>query len=66
MNDDSLFLKLSAAVLITLILTVGGCEAHMNAKVAQMVESGTDPLEAYCAIRATSQNQMCAVLAVDR
>lgn len=58
--------KIVAAVVVTLILTVGGCTVNQQFKIAELVAGGADPLKAQCAIYGagnTSNATICGVMA---
>jgi len=66
--DDNKFYALCwrviAACIITLILTIGGCEAYTRSLVAGAIRSGVDPLKVGCAVPGWSErNAICVILA---
>ena len=42
--------KLAATAFSVVILTAGGCTAHQQYKIAELVAGGADPIKAQCAI----------------
>lgn len=51
---------LLALVVIVLVVTVGSCTIHANARITEMTLNGIDPLRAKCAL---SGNDYCDILA---
>lgn len=58
----ALFWKFAAAVAAVLIITVGGCTVHRDAKITSMVEHGANPLDASCAV-GRDNSSVCAIRA---
>lgn len=46
-----------------LVATVGGCSAHQNSVIESMVKAGANPQEAYCAIKGSSTDSTCILIA---
>lgn len=54
MDNDNFFLVVIAAVLVFLIAALSISDGYANYKVAEMVKTGAQPLEASCAISPSS------------
>lgn len=57
------FWQAVAAVLCVLILTAGGCGAHIDYRISEMVKSGVNPIDAYCSISAGNASALCTLRA---
>lgn len=60
------YLKCAMYVVIALILTIGGCTAFESKLVAQLAESGIDPIDAKCAVNNSNSTSICLVRAAIR
>ena len=61
----ALIWKLIITLLSILILTIGGCTAHQQQKITELIIHGTDPTLAHCAIKGiNSQNSVVCGLHV--
>ncbi len=60
-----LFLKCVTAVLISLMLVIGGCVTKRDMLIVDMVKAGADPLAAQCAIASTS-NYTCLIISAKK
>jgi len=54
-----------AAVVMTLIATVGGCTAYESKRIADAIDKGADPIDARCGIAGTTHSggTICAMRA---
>ena len=68
MDSKELAMGIVAAVLVaTVILSPVACTAHRHKVIADLIEGGTSPLEAKCAIEGDSLGtNTCAALAAMR
>lgn len=66
MNTEQIFWtnfwKIMAAVVISLIVTTGGCTAHQSKLVADAIDNGAHPIEARCGIVSSAMSE-CAIRA---
>lgn len=68
MDSKELAMGIVAAVLVaTVVLSPVACTAHRHKVIAELIEGGTSPLEAKCAIEGDSLGtNTCAALAATR
>lgn len=61
MNDNQFALsciKCMMGIVICLILTMGGCEMHVDYRIAKAIEGGSDPIAANLAFHDTTESKM--------
>lgn len=71
MDDESKFwLRLCQSVAVAVVIaiaTIGGCTVDANHKVAEMVNHGSNPIDAACAIWGDTNNTgVCILRATNR
>lgn len=67
MDDSKFWLgiwKLVATAICVLITTIGGCTAHTNYRMAELVKGGSDPLEVGCLYDSSGSSGKWAVCGV--
>jgi hypothetical protein len=57
------FWRIVGIVIVSIALSITGCTAHSNKIIADMVEGGAEPIEAYCSISFNTGGSMCIITA---
>ena len=65
LEENTFWLRIwqTLCALIVAVIAIGaGCTAHNNARIAEAISKGSDPIEANCAFSVMARQEICAVL----